>query len=105
MSLAVSLVSLCRRAQVARFHTGWTTRGQVNSDWNAGPMPAELLISIPEAGRRLGLGRSSAYDLVYRGELGSVRVGGRRLVPLAELERYVDQLCVDAGLQRAASPA
>lgn len=33
----------------------------------------------------LGLSRRAAYDLAARGEIPSVRVGGRRLVPVAAL--------------------
>ena len=42
--------------------------------------PPELL-SITEAGRRLGIGRSALYQTFARGELRSVKVGRRRLVP------------------------
>ena len=49
--------------------------------------PPELL-SIEQASRRLGIGRTAAYDAIGRGELRSVKVGRRRLIPadaLAEL--------------------
>jgi excisionase family DNA binding protein len=42
---------------------------------------AEDLITVEEAGRALGVSRSTVWRLIQRGELPSVRRGGRRLVP------------------------
>jgi excisionase family DNA binding protein len=42
---------------------------------------AHELISVEEAGRVLGVSRSTVWRLIQRGELPSVRRGGRRLVP------------------------
>lgn len=53
------------------------------------PAPVELL-SVEQAAHRAGIGRSMAYELIRRGELESVRIGRRRLVPadaVAELAR------------------
>jgi excisionase family DNA binding protein len=47
-----------------------------------------LVYTVGEAAALLGLGRSTAYDLVARGELRAVRLGRRLFVPrpvLAEL--------------------
>lgn len=41
--------------------------------------PVELL-SISQAARRLGIGRTATYDAIGRGELRSIKVGRRRLV-------------------------
>jgi excisionase family DNA binding protein len=46
-----------------------------------------LTISVPEAGRRLGIGRNAAYDAARRGELPVLRLGRRLVVPLAALDR------------------
>jgi excisionase family DNA binding protein len=43
-------------------------------------MPQEL-ITVEEAGRALGVSRSTVWRLIQRGDLPSVRRGGRRLVP------------------------
>ena len=40
-----------------------------------------LTMSVEEAARVLGIGRSSCYEAVARGEIRSVRVGRRRLIP------------------------
>lgn len=51
--------------------------------------PPELL-SIRAASARLGIGRTATYEAIGRGELRSIKVGRRRLIPadaLAELAR------------------
>lgn len=40
----------------------------------------ESLMSVEEAGRSLGVSRSTVWRLIQRGELASIRRGGRRLV-------------------------
>lgn len=40
----------------------------------------ELLCSIPDAARALGLGRSKVYELISAGSLQTVTIGRRRLV-------------------------
>lgn len=45
----------------------------------------KVTISVPEAADLLGIGRSAAYDAVRRGDVPSVRVGRRVLVPVAPL--------------------
>ena len=40
-------------------------------------------ISVPEAGRLLGLSRASAYAAAKRGEIPTIPIGRRLLVPTA----------------------
>lgn len=47
------------------------------------------LLDVGEAATLLGLGRSVAYRLIMSGELVSLKVGGRRLVPTAELDAFI----------------
>jgi excisionase family DNA binding protein len=49
-----------------------------------------LTISVPEAGRRLGVGRSSAYAAAAAGEIPVIRVGGLLRVPVRAMERLLD---------------
>jgi excisionase family DNA binding protein len=49
-----------------------------------------LAISVPEAGRRLGIGRSAAYAAAASGELPVIRIGGLLRVPLRALERKLE---------------
>jgi len=39
------------------------------------------MVTVDEAGRTLGVSRSTVWRLIQRGDLPSVRRGGRRLVP------------------------
>lgn len=50
------------------------------------PPPAEgdqlpLAVSIPEAAKLLGISKSLAYELAARGELDTIRLGRRIVVP------------------------
>lgn len=56
-----------------------------------------LMSTIPEAGRRTGLSRSTLYRLMDRGELGYAKVGTRRLIPEAALRALVVASEVQAG--------
>ena len=46
--------------------------------------------SIEEAARELGLSRNSAYDAAKRGDLPTIRMGRRLLVPRAALEALLN---------------
>jgi excisionase family DNA binding protein len=41
---------------------------------------ADALLTIEEAGRALGISRATVWRMIQRGDLPSVRRGGRRLV-------------------------
>jgi len=43
------------------------------------------MITVEEAGRTLGVSRSTVWRLIQRGDLPSVRRGGRRLVPASAI--------------------
>ena len=63
-------------------------------------MEGKLLLKIPEAGARIGVGRSKAYELVANGELQSVRISERSIrVPVSALEAYVRRLEDEAGIE------
>jgi excisionase family DNA binding protein len=47
------------------------------------------LLTVPEAARRLSLGRATTYQLVRRGELPSVRVGRAVRVPARALDAWI----------------
>jgi excisionase family DNA binding protein len=46
-------------------------------------------ITIIEAARRLGIGRNQAYEAAHRGEIPSIKIGKRLLVPKAALEKML----------------
>ncbi len=47
--------------------------------------------TVEEAAERLGISRNSAYEAVRRGEIPSLRIGRRVLIPRAALERMLEQ--------------
>ena len=49
-----------------------------------------LLLRIPEAASRLGLGRSTVYELIQAGELPVVRIGKSVRIPASRLEAWVE---------------
>ena len=53
------------------------------------PTPSRLVLTVEEAADRLTLSRSAAYEGIRRGEIPSIRIGRRVLVPIAALERMV----------------
>lgn len=48
-----------------------------------------LASSVPEACRRLSIGRTMFYDLVKRDEVRVIRIGSRTLVPETELQKLI----------------
>ena len=55
-------------------------------------MNGKLLLTVQEAADRLGIGRSLVYQLLQTGQLGSVKLGRARRIPVARLEEFVRQL-------------
>lgn len=55
-------------------------------------MCEQLLLTITQAASRLGVGRSKLYEIVRKGELASVRLGGARRIVAADLEDFVRAL-------------
>ncbi len=51
-----------------------------------------LLLSVTEAARALGVGRSKTYELITAGELEVVHIGRCARVPVEAVEAYVDRL-------------
>ena len=54
-------------------------------------MDDKLTLTVPEAAALLGIGKSLAYDAIRRGEIPSIRVGHRFLVPVAALRLMMEQ--------------
>ncbi len=52
-------------------------------------MTRPLAVSVDEAARLLGLSRSSAYLAVQRGDIPSVAIGRRILIPMKRLEEML----------------
>ncbi|MGH6987322.1 MAG: helix-turn-helix domain-containing protein [Caulobacteraceae bacterium] len=48
-----------------------------------------LALTIPNACRAIGVGRTWLYEAARRGDLKLIRLGGRTVVPMTELRRLL----------------
>jgi excisionase family DNA binding protein len=48
-------------------------------------------ITVQEAGRRLGISRNTAYECAARGEIPTLRLGKRLVVPIKAFNRILEQ--------------
>ena len=55
-----------------------------------------ILLSVDDAARLAGVGRSILYERLLAGDISSVKIGRRRLVPRAALDAYVERLMAEA---------
>ncbi|WP_245458438.1 helix-turn-helix domain-containing protein [Mesorhizobium sp. M8A.F.Ca.ET.057.01.1.1] len=51
-----------------------------------------LVMTVPEAGAKLGLGRNAAYEAAANGEIPTIRIGKLIKVPKAALERMLENV-------------
>ena len=58
-------------------------------------MEEKLLLSIPEVMEITGLGRSLLVEKLLHHEIGSVKIGRRRLIPRTAILAYVAALVKD----------
>jgi excisionase family DNA binding protein len=49
-----------------------------------------LTVSIPEAGQMLGISRNQAYECAKRGEIPTIKLGARIVVPRVALMRMLE---------------
>ena len=52
----------------------------------------QLLVNVREAAALLGVGRTTAYELIASGELEVVHIGRSTRVPVTSIEDYVERL-------------
>ena len=52
----------------------------------------KLSLTVDETCKAIGIGRTKFYELVNAGKLKTVKIGKRRYVLLAELERFLGGL-------------
>lgn len=76
------------RAEQARQWTerGWTVLGPVDQS----KLPS--MRTVPEVAEALNIGKSRVYDLLRTGELRSVKLGKRRLIPAKCLDEFIAAL-------------
>lgn len=51
-----------------------------------------LTYSIIEAAKVLGISKTLAYEAAERGEIPSIKIGARRVVPIAALEAFLNHV-------------
>jgi excisionase family DNA binding protein len=49
-------------------------------------------LSVTETSHALGVSRAMTYRILAAGELRSVSIGDRRLVPIAAIDDYIERL-------------
>jgi excisionase family DNA binding protein len=54
-----------------------------------GQQQRRLTLTVEEAAERLGISRAHAYEAVREGEIPSIRIGRRILVPIAALDKLL----------------
>ncbi|HZJ28142.1 MAG TPA: helix-turn-helix domain-containing protein [Acidimicrobiia bacterium] len=54
-------------------------------------MPTKITYTVTEAAELLGISRSSAYECVRRGEIPSLTLGRRVVIPRRAFEALLDQ--------------
>jgi excisionase family DNA binding protein len=72
---------------------------QDDDDWSNGRLGREqvnqtLLVTVEEAARLLGVGRTTMFELIGSGDVKSVRLGRRRLIARKSLESFVEGLSI-----------
>ena len=60
-----------------------------------------MALSLEESGKAIGLCSKSVAKLINEGRLRAVNVGTRRLIPVAELQRWLDREAAKSSEQEA----
>ena len=63
--------------------------------------PEPVAVRIPQAAAMLGIGRSTLYNCIAAGEIGTIKVGRSTLVPVEALKAFV----ASRMLERTRDPA
>ena len=50
-----------------------------------------LTMTVPECAQLLGVGRNNCYERAKAGEIPSIRVGKRLLIPKVALQKWLDE--------------
>jgi excisionase family DNA binding protein len=53
------------------------------------PFNERVAVSVSRAVEIIGIGRTKLYEFIESGELKTVKIGGRRLVPLDAIRAFV----------------
>ena len=82
------------RIKCCRSHGNGELAESRDSDEDVRPMLSKdlQLFSVVDVSQILGIGRSKVYELLYKGELKSVKIGGSRRIRYSDLGEYVRYL-------------
>jgi hypothetical protein len=51
------------------------------------------VLSVPEAGRKyLNLGRNASYEAATRGDIPTIQIGRKKVVPIRAMEKMLDEV-------------
>jgi excisionase family DNA binding protein len=75
--------SAANGAEVDNRHNDWSAPHDVRGQ--------RLLLTVSEAARQLGIGRSLLYELLADGQVESIHVGRLRRIPIDSLAAYIDR--------------
>jgi excisionase family DNA binding protein len=65
--------------------------------------PIRLVLTVEEAARRLGIGRTYMYGLVKSRAVESVQIGKLRRIPIEALAEYINHLRESARTEQKAA--
>ncbi|MCY1448580.1 hypothetical protein D9M71_652620 [compost metagenome] len=54
-----------------------------------------LALGIDDAARSIGVARSALYEIIARGEIGSFKLGRRRLILMTELKTFIERAAME----------
>jgi excisionase family DNA binding protein len=54
-----------------------------------------VVMTVPEAGRKLGLSRNAAYEAAARGDIPTIRIGKLLKVPKVAFYRMLDETTIN----------
>ena len=59
---------------------------------------SQHVLSVPDAGRvYFNLGRNASYEAAHRGDIPTLRIGRKLVVPIRAMERKLDEAGVSPG--------
>ncbi len=60
------------------------------------------VLSVPEAGRMyLNLGRNASYEAAHRGDIPTIKIGRKIVVPIRAMEKMLDEAGASSGESKA----
>ncbi len=66
-----------------------TAATAVNDQKGGEQMNEKMVYSVSEAAEQLSIGRTMTFHLISIGELGSLKIGNRRLVSRLDLDEFI----------------